>query len=170
MPLCEPYLRSEFGDDFDAKAPLPLLESWMHGRKEAEDNQVIVLSQVLAHKSNVGYEHLSNQLLSTCNGEKVRHLRHAPRYCTMLPKYQPHQVRHPAPCTTHVMSPSYHPHQVRHLRHLVELVEGSTERFVRFEVGPHGEAVALEARQLREVTAEILAAHNISRPRSDDLM
>ena len=169
MPLCEPYLRSEFGDDFDAKAPLPLLDSWMHGRKEAEENQVIVLSQVrahksnpdpnpnpnpnpnpspnpnpvpvlnpnpnlgtlqvLAHKSNVGYEHLSNQLLGTCNGEKVRHL-----------------------------------------RHLVELVEASTERFVRFEVGPHGEAVTLEARQLREVTAEILAAHNISQPRSDDLM
>ena len=60
--------------------------------------------------------------------------------------------------------------QVRHLRHLVQLVEGSTERFVRFEVGPHGEEVTLEARQLREVTAEILAAHNIAQPRSDDLM
>ena len=23
VPLCEPYLRSEFGDDFDAKAPPP---------------------------------------------------------------------------------------------------------------------------------------------------
>ena len=39
-PLCEPYLRSEFGDDFDAKAPLKLLDKWQYGIRETADSQV----------------------------------------------------------------------------------------------------------------------------------
>ena len=46
----------------------------------------------------------------------------------------------------------------------------SKERFVRFEVGPHDELVALEAKALGDVTAEILRSHSIAKPRSDDLL
>ena len=127
--LCEPYLKAEWGDDFDARAPLPLLERWQYGLREAATDQVVVLSQVLAHPSNVGYEHLVNVQLKACNGEPVRNL-----------------------------------------KHLVQLVEQSKERFVRFEVGPHDELVALEAKALGDVTAEILRSHSIAKPRSDDLL
>ena len=88
-------MKAEWGDDFDARAPLPLLERWQYGLREAATDQVVVLSQVLAHPSNVGYEHLVNVQLKACNGEPVRNL-----------------------------------------KHLVQLVEKSKERFVRFEVGP----------------------------------
>ena len=49
--LCEPYLKAEWGDDFDARAPLPLLERWQYGLREAATDQVVVLSQVLAPAS-----------------------------------------------------------------------------------------------------------------------
>jgi len=74
--LCEPYLRAEYGEDFDAKAPLTLLERWQYGLRETTDEQVVVLSQVLAHASNVGYEHLNNMLVSKVNEQKVHNLRH----------------------------------------------------------------------------------------------
>jgi len=76
VPLCEPYLRAEYGDDFDAKAPIKLLDKWQYGLREALDAQVIVMSQVLAHECNVGYEQLSNLLVSKVNGTPVRNLRH----------------------------------------------------------------------------------------------
>jgi len=47
--LCEPYLRSEYGEDFDAKAPIKLLDQWQYGIKQSRDDQVVILSQVLAH-------------------------------------------------------------------------------------------------------------------------
>jgi len=74
-PLCEPYLRSEFGDDFDAKAPIKLLDRWQYGIKPSADAQAVVLSQVLAHASNVGYEHLNNQLVTRVNGQPLTSLR-----------------------------------------------------------------------------------------------
>ena len=63
--LCEPYLRSEYGDEFDAKAPIKLLDKWQYGIRQTADAQVVVLSQVLAHPLNVGYEHLSNQIVTS---------------------------------------------------------------------------------------------------------
>ena len=53
----DPAVRAEFGDDFDAKAPIKLLDQWQYGIRQTADAQVVVLSQVLAHPSNVGYEH-----------------------------------------------------------------------------------------------------------------
>ena len=74
--LCEPYLRSEYGEEFDAKAPIKLLDKWQYGIKESADAQVVVLSQVLAHPSLVGYEHFSNHLVTRVNGVAPTSLRH----------------------------------------------------------------------------------------------
>jgi len=128
VPLCEPYLRSEYGDDFDSKAPVILLERWQYGICERKGDQVVVLSQVLAHSINVGYEHLVNYLVTSCNGEPVRNL-----------------------------------------RHLVELIDGNRERFLRIDLSPHNECVVLEASSVATATAEILTHHNISAARSADL-
>lgn len=74
--LCEPYLRSEYGEDFDAKAPIKLLDKWQYGIRDSLDSQVVVLSQVLAHASNVGYEHLANQIVNRVNGVQLVSLKH----------------------------------------------------------------------------------------------
>ena len=52
------------------------LDKWQYGIRESPDAQVVVLSQVLAHPSNVGYEHLSNHLVSRMNDEPVVSLKH----------------------------------------------------------------------------------------------
>ena len=74
VALCEPYLRAEYGDDFDAKAPIKLLDRWQYGIRDSSDAQVVVLSQVLAHPSNVGYEHICNQIVSSVNGVRLASL------------------------------------------------------------------------------------------------
>jgi len=71
VPLCEPYLRAEYGEDFDAKAPVKLLEKWQHGVAEVAGAQVVLLSQVFAHVHTVGYEHHANQIVTKVNGERV---------------------------------------------------------------------------------------------------
>ena len=35
--LCEPYLRSEYGEEFDAKAPIKLLDKWQYGIRSSVD-------------------------------------------------------------------------------------------------------------------------------------
>ena len=41
-----PYLRSEYGKDYDFDAPVKLLDSMMHAMAQQPDQQVVVLSQV----------------------------------------------------------------------------------------------------------------------------
>jgi len=72
--LCEPYLRAEYGEDFDTKAPIKLLEKWQYGVRQTPTAQVVVLSQVLAHTCNIGYEHLCNQIVVKVNGEPLTNL------------------------------------------------------------------------------------------------
>jgi S1-C subfamily serine protease len=76
VTLCEPYLRAEYGEEFDAKAPIKLLDQWQYGIRESTEAQVVVLSQVLAHAANVGYEHLANQIVTHVNGVPLVSLKH----------------------------------------------------------------------------------------------
>ncbi|CAG9461655.1 unnamed protein product [Pedinophyceae sp. YPF-701] len=71
-----PYLRSEYGKDYDYDAPVKLLDQMMHAVAEKADQQVVVLSQVLAHEINVGYEDIANTQVRKVNGEKVDNLAH----------------------------------------------------------------------------------------------
>lgn len=59
-PVSVPYLRSEYGKDFDFDAPVKLLEKMMHAMAEHEDQQIVVLSQVLASEATYGYEDILN--------------------------------------------------------------------------------------------------------------
>ena len=162
-PLCEPYLRSEYGDDFDQKAPIKLLDRWQYGIKESADAQVVVLSQVrewegarlltqpytpsppfyshifslplslvqvLAHPSNVGYEHLTNHIVLRVNGSPLTSL-----------KQLVELLDHPSPDMSHLI----------------------------FELEPHDERVVLDATSVKEVTAELLHLHQIPSDRSVDL-
>jgi len=74
--LSVPFLRSEFGEEWDCEAPVELVHSVMYQRAQAPGESIVVLTQLLAHDLTVGYEDLENVVLFTINGEKVRNLHH----------------------------------------------------------------------------------------------
>ena len=51
------------------------------------DQEVVLLSQVLAHSCNIGYETQRNLVLSKCNGELVRSLKHLKQVDVMYVLY-----------------------------------------------------------------------------------
>lgn len=73
--VCVPYLRSEYGKDYDYDAPLRLLTKMMHGHKEKKDDEVVVVSQVLSSDINIGYEDIVNVIVTGVNGKPVRNLK-----------------------------------------------------------------------------------------------
>lgn len=48
----------------------------IHEPLEHEDDQVVILINVLAHPKNTGYDGLTDMHLLSCNGTKVRSLKH----------------------------------------------------------------------------------------------
>lgn len=46
-----PYLRSEYGKEYDFDAPVKLLDKMVHGHADTPGQQVVVLSQVLAGRA-----------------------------------------------------------------------------------------------------------------------
>ncbi|KAG2483061.1 hypothetical protein HYH03_018044 [Edaphochlamys debaryana] len=69
-----PYLRSEYGKEYDFDAPVKLLDKYMHGHAATEREQVVVLSQVLASDVNLGYEEISNTQVVSLNGQPIANL------------------------------------------------------------------------------------------------
>lgn len=55
---------------------LSSLMNKIHEPLESDDHQVVILINVLAHPKNTGYDGLTNLHLVSCNGTKVRSLRH----------------------------------------------------------------------------------------------
>lgn len=79
ITLSEAFLRSEYGDEWESKAPIVLMERIVNGLKQSADDEVVVLSQVLAHAVNVGYEGIVNCAVSAINGERITDLKHLVR-------------------------------------------------------------------------------------------
>lgn len=50
----EPYFHSEYGADFMREAPVRLLDSLLHQYKRTEDEEIVLVSQVLACEATVG--------------------------------------------------------------------------------------------------------------------
>ncbi|EPR63244.1 trypsin domain-containing protein [Toxoplasma gondii GAB2-2007-GAL-DOM2] len=76
VPLSEPFLKSEYGEDFESRAPVRLLDKWQHGFQSFPGEQFVLLSHVLAHDVTVGYEHLHNVQVQQFNGTSVKTLKH----------------------------------------------------------------------------------------------
>lgn len=74
--LSVPFLRSEFGEEWDCDAPVDLVHRVTNQRAEFEDEGLVVLTQILANDLTVGYEDLENMLLTSVNGTKVKNLKH----------------------------------------------------------------------------------------------
>uniref|UniRef100_A0A061SEI7 Protease do-like 9-like n=1 Tax=Tetraselmis sp. GSL018 TaxID=582737 RepID=A0A061SEI7_9CHLO len=74
-PVCIPYLRSEYGKEYDFDAPVKLLDKMMHCMAENAAQQVVVLAQVLASDINIGYEDIVNTQVLRCNGREINNLK-----------------------------------------------------------------------------------------------
>ncbi|KAE8721218.1 Protease Do-like 9 [Hibiscus syriacus] len=70
-----PYLRSEYGKDYEFDAPVKLLDKHLHAMAESADEQLVVVSQVLVADINIGYEDIVNTQVLAFNGKPVKNLK-----------------------------------------------------------------------------------------------
>ncbi|PKU70486.1 protease Do-like 9 isoform X1 [Dendrobium catenatum] len=70
-----PYLRSEYGKDYEYDAPVKLLEKHLHAMAQSPDEQLVVVSQVLVADINIGYEDIVNTQVVAFNGKPVKNLK-----------------------------------------------------------------------------------------------
>ncbi|KAK9067275.1 hypothetical protein SSX86_014601 [Deinandra increscens subsp. villosa] len=70
-----PYLRSEYGKDYDFDAPVKLLDKHLHAMAESVDEQLVVVSQVLVADINIGYEEIVNTQVVAFNNKPVKNLK-----------------------------------------------------------------------------------------------
>ncbi|CAK0825381.1 unnamed protein product [Prorocentrum cordatum] len=75
--LSLPFLESEYGQDWDRKAPVEMVQWSSVDHAKTADEQIVMLTQVLSHPLTVGYETLENLRLETVSGTKVNNLAHA---------------------------------------------------------------------------------------------
>ena len=76
VEVTEAYLRNEYGDEFSYDAPVSLVQTMVHGMRSHTDEELVVVSKVLANEISLGYEHVTNAALKTSQGQPVRNLRH----------------------------------------------------------------------------------------------
>ncbi|TYI72595.1 hypothetical protein E1A91_D07G072100v1 [Gossypium mustelinum] len=69
-----PYLRSEYGDNYEYEAPMNLLDKLYHATLQSPDEQLVVVSQVLVSDINIGYEDIVNTQVLALNGKPVANL------------------------------------------------------------------------------------------------
>lgn len=70
-----PYLRSEYGKDYEFDAPVKLLDKHLHSMAQSVDEQLVVVSQVLVSDINIGYEEIVNTQVLAFNGKPVKNLK-----------------------------------------------------------------------------------------------
>ncbi|XP_015061554.1 protease Do-like 9 [Solanum pennellii] len=70
-----PYLRSEYGKDYEYEASVKLLDKLLHEFRQSPDEQIVVVSQVLVADINIGYEEIVNTQVLSFNGEPVKNLK-----------------------------------------------------------------------------------------------
>ncbi|KAM3194057.1 hypothetical protein ACQJBY_070614 [Aegilops geniculata] len=75
MVVSVPYLRSEYGKDYEFDAPVKLLDKHLHAMAQSPDEQLVVVSQVLVADINIGYEELVNTQVRAFNGKPVNNLK-----------------------------------------------------------------------------------------------
>ncbi|KAL5582500.1 hypothetical protein UlMin_014942 [Ulmus minor] len=70
-----PYLRSEYGKEYEFDAPVKLLDKHLHAMAQSVDEQIVVVSQVLVADINIGYEDIVNTQVHSFNGKPVKNLK-----------------------------------------------------------------------------------------------
>ena len=72
-PLTENYLKA-WGEKWENDAPNNMMSLFSDGLPTSADEQVIILSNVLPHNVNKGYQNLSECIISEVNGQKIHNL------------------------------------------------------------------------------------------------
>ena len=72
----ELYLESEYGPTFESQAPVKIIERLYYGVPKSEEEELVVLSQVLACESTRGYEMHNPTVVNKVNGTPVKNLLH----------------------------------------------------------------------------------------------
>ncbi|OVA16284.1 Peptidase S1 [Macleaya cordata] len=70
-----PYLRSEYGKDYEYNTPVKLLDKHLYAMAQTEDEQLVVISQVLVADINIGYEDIVNTQVLAFNGKPIKNLK-----------------------------------------------------------------------------------------------
>ena len=70
-----PYLKSEYGKDYEYDAPVNLLSRMLLKDMSQENEELVLVSQVLAHEVNVGYEDFANLAVEKFNGVQIKNLK-----------------------------------------------------------------------------------------------
>lgn len=74
--LTQPYLHQEWGKDWQQKGPVRFVEKALFGSKEYLDQEVVILTQILAADINVTYQQYVPNVVTHFNREPIRSLRH----------------------------------------------------------------------------------------------
>jgi hypothetical protein len=76
VPLTQLYLRHQWGKQWDRKAPVRLCDLAINCELKYPDQEIVLLSQVLVHEVNTGYQHTTNIQVKKFNGIEIRNLQH----------------------------------------------------------------------------------------------
>ena len=79
--VCVPYLKSEYGKDYDYDAPVPILNRLMYDQVTDKGQNVVVVAHVLSAPINIGYEDIVNTVVNGFNGKPVSNLKQLADMC-----------------------------------------------------------------------------------------
>jgi S1-C subfamily serine protease len=74
--LTQPYLSQEWGKEWQQKAPVRFVEKALYAPKERPDQEVVILSQILAADINVTYQQYVPNIVTHVNNVPIHSLRH----------------------------------------------------------------------------------------------
>jgi len=74
--LTQPYLSQEWGKEWQQKAPVRFVEKALYGAKDKPDQEVVILSQILAADINVTYQQYCPNIVTHVNNVPINNLRH----------------------------------------------------------------------------------------------
>jgi hypothetical protein len=74
--LTQPYLSQEWGKEWQQKAPVRFVEKALYAAKDVPDQEVVILSQILAADINVTYQQYVPNIVTHVNNVPIHSLRH----------------------------------------------------------------------------------------------
>lgn len=74
--LTQPYLSQEWGKEWQQKAPVRFVEKALYAAKDKADQEVVIVSQILAADINVTYQQYVPNIVTHVNNVPIRNLRH----------------------------------------------------------------------------------------------
>jgi len=74
--LTQPFLAQEWGKEWQQKAPVRFVEKALYAAKDKPDQEVVILSQILAADINVTYQQYAPNIVVQVNNVPIANLRH----------------------------------------------------------------------------------------------